>query len=215
MSSSSADTVNRPFFARMWTAIAAHETEQMREFRRENLAGLSGRILEVGAGTGSNFAFYADAVEQVVAIEPERQLVGLAREAATTAPVPVDVTNRTVESFSAEEPFDGVVFSLVLCSVAEPDSVLQQALALLKPCGELRYLEHVASKGVRGGFQQLVDATRLWPRIAGNCHAHRHTEQSIRSAGFEIERTRTEYLFPAWVPVPTSEFVIGRARRPA
>jgi SAM-dependent methyltransferase len=127
----------------------------------------------------------------------------------------VEVAGRTVETFSAESPFDAVVFSLVLCSVAEPDSVLRQVFSLLKPNGELRYLEHVASAGVRGGLQRFVDATRLWPRLAGNCHAHRHTERSIRSAGFQIENTRSEYLFPAWVPVPTSEFVIGRARRPA
>jgi SAM-dependent methyltransferase len=215
MTSSTPTTVHHPFFARIWTTIAAHETEQMRESRRENLAGLSGRILEVGAGTGSNFAFYPDTVEQVIAIEPEQQLVELARGAAVTAPVPVEVTNRTVESFSADTPFDAVVFSLVLCSVTDPDSVLQQALSLLKPGGELRYLEHIASKGVRGRYQRFVDITTLWPRLAGNCHAHRHTEQSIRSAGFEIERSRTEFLFPAWVPLPTTEFVMGRARRPA
>jgi SAM-dependent methyltransferase len=212
---SPADTVHHPFFARIWPVIAAHETEQIRESRRENLAGLSGRVLEVGAGTGTNFAFYPDTVEQVVAIEPEPRLAELARAAATTAAVPVEVTNRTVESFSADAPFDAVVFSLVLCSVAEPVSVLRQALSLLKPGGELRYLEHVASKGVRGGIQRFVDATIVWPRLAGNCHAHRHTEQSIRSAGFEIENTRTDHLYPSWVPVPTSEFVIGRARRPA
>ncbi len=215
MTSPSTDTVHHPFFARIWPAIAAHETEQIRECRRENLAGLSGRVLEVGAGTGTNFAFYPDAVEQVVAIEPERRLVGLAREAAATAPVPVEVTNRTVESFSADEPFDAVVCSLVLCSVGEPDSVLRQVLSLLKPGGELRYMEHMASTGIRGRLQQFVDVTTLWPRLAGNCHAHRHTEQSIRAAGFEIDRTRTEQTLPAWVPLPVAEYVIGRARRPA
>ena len=66
--------------------------------RRENLAGLSGRVLEVGAGTGTNFALYPDTVEQVVAIEPERALLVLAREAAATAPVPVRVTASTIES---------------------------------------------------------------------------------------------------------------------
>jgi SAM-dependent methyltransferase len=215
MMSSTAETVHHPFFARIWPAIAAHETEQMREFRRANLAGLSGRILEVGAGTGTNFAFYPETVERVVAIEPERRLVGLAREAAAAATVPVEITNRTVESFSADEPFDAVVCSLVLCSVAEPDSVLRQVLSLLRPGGELRYLEHMASKGLRGRLQQFVDVTTLWPRLAGNCHAHRHTEQSIRAAGFEIDRTRTEQALPAWVPLPVSEFVLGRARRPA
>jgi SAM-dependent methyltransferase len=215
MTSSTADTVHHPFFARIWPAIATHETQQMRELRRENLAGLSGRVLEVGAGTGTNFELYPDSVAQVVAVEPERRLVGLAREAATTAAVPVEVTNRTVESFSADKPFDAVVCSLVLCSVAEPDSVLQQLFSLLRPSGELRYLEHIATGGLRGRLQRFVDTTTLWPRLAGNCHAHRHTEQAIRNAGFEIDKTRAEVVMPAWVPVPVSEFVLGRARRPA
>lgn len=215
MTSSQPTTVHHPFFARIWPAIAAHETEQMRKSRRANLAELSGRILEVGAGTGTNFAFYPQTVEHVVAIEPEQRLVGLARQAAAAAPVPVEVTNRTVETFAADEPFDAVVCSLVLCSVAEPDSVLQQVFSLLRPGGELRYMEHVASKGFRGRLQQFVDVTTVWPRLAGNCHAHRHTEQSIRAAGFEIDRTRTEQAVPVWVPLPVSEFVLGRARRPA
>ena len=214
MTSSTADTVDHPFFARIWPAIAAHETEQMRELRRENLAGLSGRVLEVGAGTGTNFELYPDSVAQVVAVEPEQRLVGLAREAAAGVTVPIEVSNRTVESFSAEEPFDAVVCSLVLCSVAEPESVLRQLFSLLQPGGELRYLEHVASGGIRGRFQQLVDAT-IWPRLVGNCHTHRDTEQAIRAAGFDVDKTRTEQAFPAWVPLPASEFVLGRARRPA
>ncbi|HEY1839313.1 MAG TPA: class I SAM-dependent methyltransferase [Mycobacterium sp.] len=215
MTSSTADTVSHPFFARIWPTIAAHETEQMRESRRENLAGLSGRVLEVGAGTGTNFAFYPDSVERVVAIEPEQRLVGMARDAAAAAQIPIEVTNRTAESFLAEEQFDAVVCSLVLCSVAEPDLVLRQLLSLLRPGGELRYLEHVASGGIRGRFQHFVDATGIWPRLAGNCHAHRHTESAIRAAGFDVARTRTEHALPAWVPLPVSEFVLGRARRPA
>jgi SAM-dependent methyltransferase len=214
MTSSTADTVNHPFFARIWPAIAAHETEQMRELRRENLAGLSGRVLEVGAGTGTNFELYPDTVAQIVAVEPEPRLVGLAREAATGAAVPIEVTNRTVESFSADEPFDAVVCSLVLCSVTEPDSVLRQLFSLLRTGGELRYLEHVASAGIRGRFQQLADAT-IWPRFAGNCHTHRHTERAIRAAGFDVDKARTERALPAWVPLPVSEFLLGRARRPA
>src|SRR5271167_4703278 len=207
-------TVDNPFFARVWTVMARHEPESLKRLRQENLAGLSGRVLEVGAGTGTNFEFYPDSVAQVVAVEPEPRLVGLAREAAAGAVFPLEVTNRTVESFSADEPFDAVVCSLVLCSVAEPDSVLRQLFSLLRPGGELRYLEHVYGGGIRGRFQQLVDAT-IWPRLAGNCHTHRHTEQAIRAAGFDVEKARTEQAFPAWVPLPASEFVLGRARRPA
>src|SRR6202035_6164473 len=119
MASSTADTVDHPFFARIWPTIAAHETEQMRELRRENLAGLSGRVLEVGAGTGTNFAFYPDSVVQVVAVEPEHRLAVRARAAAAGAHVPVVVSDEAVEDYSATEPFDAVVCSLVLCSVSD------------------------------------------------------------------------------------------------
>ena len=67
-------TVDHPFFARVWSVVAAHEAKAIQALRRENLAGLSGRVLEVGAGVGTNFAFYPQTVERVVAIEPEPRL---------------------------------------------------------------------------------------------------------------------------------------------
>ena len=73
----------------------------IRRLRRENLAGLSGRVLEVGAGTGTNFEFYPDTVTEVVAVEPERRLAELAQQAAAAAPVPVTVSTDTVEQFVA------------------------------------------------------------------------------------------------------------------
>jgi protein-L-isoaspartate O-methyltransferase len=207
-------TVDNPFFARLWTFLSRHETEAIQRLRRENLAGLSGRVLEVGAGTGTNFAFYPSTVSEVVAVEPERRLAALAREAAETAPVRVTVSTDTVQEFTAGEPFDAVVCSLVLCSVEEPDDVLRQLLSLLRPGGELRYLEHVASSGPRARLQKLADAT-VWPRLLGNCHTHRHTEETIVGAGFQVADARREWTFPEWVPLPVAEFAIGRAVRPA
>jgi SAM-dependent methyltransferase len=207
-------TVDNPLFARFWTFMSQHEPESVKRLRRENLAGLSGRVLEVGAGTGTNFELYPDSVTEVVAVEPERRLAVLAQEAAGQASVPVTVSTDTVEQFSDGEPFDAVVCSLVLCSVDDPDHVVRQLHSLLKPGGELRYLEHVASSGARERLQKIADAT-VWPRIAGNCHAHRHTEQTIVGAGFRVSGARREWVVPAWVPVPTSEVAIGRAVKPA
>ncbi|HEX9832039.1 MAG TPA: class I SAM-dependent methyltransferase, partial [Mycobacterium sp.] len=199
-------------FARLWTVMSAHETEAIRRLRRENLAGLSGRVLEVGAGTGTNFEFYPDTVTEVVAVEPERRLAELAQRAAAAAPVPVTVSTDTVEQYMASggEPFDAVVCSLVLCSVDEPDSVLRELHSLLRPGGELRYLEHIASSGARARLQKFADAT-FWPRMLGNCHTHRHTEQSIAGAGFAVSGARREWTMPTWVPLPVAEFAIGRA----
>jgi protein-L-isoaspartate O-methyltransferase len=84
----SSSTVDNPFFARMWTVMARREPESIKRLRRENLAGLSGRVLEVGAGTGTNFELYPDTVTEVVAVEPERRLAVLAQQAAVAAWVP-------------------------------------------------------------------------------------------------------------------------------
>lgn len=207
------DVVDNPFFAKLWTKLSASEPESIRRLRRENLDGLTGRVLEVGAGTGTNFAFYPPTVTEVVAVEPERRLADVAREAAAAAPVTVTVTSDTIEQYAPAERFDAVVCSLVLCSVDDPDSVLRQLFSRLQPAGELRYLEHVAGTGVRAGLQRLADAT-IWPRLLGNCHTHRHTERSIADAGFVINVSRREWVFPSWVPMPAAETAIGRARRP-
>jgi SAM-dependent methyltransferase len=205
--------IDNPFFARIWPVIATHETAAIRDLRRENLADLSGRVLEVGAGIGTNFPHYPGSVDEVIAVEPEPRLAEQARAAAEVVPVRVVVTSETVEAFGGAEPFDAVVCSLVLCSVRDPDGVLQRLYSLLRPGGELRYLEHVASAGARGRFQRFVDAT-LWPRLFGNCHTHRDTERSIVEAGFEVHVSRREWTLPAWAPMPVSELLLGRASRP-
>lgn len=211
-----ADTTDNPFFVRLWKFLSTHETDEIKRLRTENLAGLSGRVLEVGAGTGTNFAYYPATVTEVVAVEPERQLAPLASAAAERAPVPVSVTAGTVEKFltGSVGSFDAVVCSLVLCSIDDPNTVLRQLFSLLVPGGELRYLEHVGSTGFRGRLQTLADAT-IWPRLMGNCHTHRDTEAAIRAAGFVPQGARREPAMPAWFPTPVVEYTIGRAVKPA
>lgn len=207
------DLVDNPFFARLWMTMSGHEPESLRRLRVANLAGLTGRVLEVGAGTGTNFAYYPTGVTEVIALEPERRLAEVARDAAAAAPVPVIVSTAAIEEFGAAESFDAVVCSLVLCSVDDPDRVVRQLYSMLTTGGELRYLEHVAGVGVRATLQKVADAT-VWPRLLGNCHTHRNTEATIAAAGFSVDGSRREQTLPGWLPVPVSEFAIGRAVRP-
>ncbi|MGA7049976.1 MAG: class I SAM-dependent methyltransferase [Mycobacterium sp.] len=212
MTRAAALIIDNPFFALVWPVVATHEAESVGILRRENVAGLSGRVLEVGAGIGTNFAFYPKSVEQVVAIEPEPRLAARARAAAAAAPVAVDLIGETVEGFGGGEQFDAVVLSFVLCSVHDPAGVLQHLHSQLRPGGELRYLEHVASEGGRGRWQGFLDAT-VWPRLFGNCHTHRETERAVLAAGFEVDSSRREWTLPAWSPMPVSELALGRARK--
>jgi SAM-dependent methyltransferase len=112
-------TVRNPLFARYFNRFAARREERgNRELRQELLSGLSGRVIEVGAGNGLNFPHYPQAVREVVAVEPEPYLRVRAAETTPAAPVPVRVTDGTAGDLpAADGEFDAVVVSGLLCSV--------------------------------------------------------------------------------------------------
>ena len=183
--------------------MSAHEPESIRRLRRENLAGLTGRVLEVGAGTGHQLRVLSRRRHRGGRHRARARLAVLARQAAAAAPVPVTVSTDTVEQYVASggEPFDAVVCSLVLCSVDDPDAVLRQLFRCCGPAVSCATSNTSRAPVPRAGLQRLADAT-VWPRLLGNCHTHRHTEQSIADAGFEVAGARHEWVMPAWVPMP-------------
>lgn len=203
------------FFSATWSAIARREPPEIKELRAENLRGLTGRVLEVGAGTGSNFSLYPNTVTSVTALEPESGLRPQAEDAAAAAAIPVTVTAGVFEDLTVtgEDRFDAVVCSLVLCSVGDPDRAAAQAFEVLKPGGEVRFFEHIAHGGALGVAQRVVDAT-FWPRLFGNCHTHRDTLAALQRAGFQIEERRDDWLKIFGIPMPSSSIVIGRAVKP-
>lgn len=204
------------FFSATWSAIARREPQEIKELRAENLRGLTGHVLEVGAGIGSNFLLYPNTVTAVTALEPESRLRPQAEDAAAGAAIPVTVTAGVFEDLAVtgEDRFDAVVCSLVLCSVSDPDRAAAQAFEVLKPGGEVRFFEHVAHDGALGLVQRAVDAT-FWPKLFGNCHTHRDTLAAIERAGFTIEERRDDWLKVMGIPMPSSSIVIGRAVKPA
>jgi ubiquinone/menaquinone biosynthesis C-methylase UbiE len=205
--------VKHPLFARAYARIAAHEDARGGiENRQELLAGLSGRVVEVGAGIGSNFSHYPATVTEVVAVEPEPYLRAKAEEAAATAPVTVRVVDGMADLLPLEdESVDAGVASLVLCSVPDQAAALAEFRRVIKPGGELRFYEHVLSnRASRRSFQRFMDAT-FWPRIAGGCHMTRDTRKAMEQAGFMVQRSRR-------FPFPSGAFgiphILGSARRP-
>ncbi|HZJ29395.1 MAG TPA: class I SAM-dependent methyltransferase, partial [Solirubrobacterales bacterium] len=137
------DEVKHPLFARFYMRIATSAEDR---YRRETLQGLSGQVVEVGAGHGPNFAFYPETVERVLAVEPEPTMRAKAQEAARKAPVPIEVTDGVAARLPVESnAFDAAVACLFLCSVPDQRAALAEFHRVLKPGGELRYYEHVAS----------------------------------------------------------------------
>ena len=130
-----------PRFARLYERISAEsERRGTAEHRDRVLAGLAGSVIEVGAGNGLNFARYPTTVTEVVAVEPEDTLRGLAERAAATAPVPVTVVAGHGDALPVDDAsFDAAVVSLVLCSVPDPPHLLAEVRRVLKPGGELRF----------------------------------------------------------------------------
>lgn len=208
------NTVHHPVFARVYARLSRLMERELAEHRRELLDGLSGEVIEIGAGNGLNFDHYPAEVTRVLAVEPEDHLRDLAVRAAATAPVDVEVVDGVADALpAADSSMDAAVASLVLCSVPDPASALDEVARVLRPGGELRFFEHVAgeSRGLEW-VQRGLDAT-IWPLLGGGCHTSRHTGRSIEQAGFEVTSLRRLKLPDGAVTLPTSPHVLGAAVR--
>jgi SAM-dependent methyltransferase len=204
--------IPRPRFARMYVKAAARADRRGAiEHRRRLLQDLSGRVVEIGAGNGLNFAHYPPAVVEVVAIEPEPTLRAVAQQAA---PVPVTAREGTADALPlADGEMDAAVASLVLCSVPDQARALAELHRVLRPGGELRFYEHVIARcQPTRAILQIADRSGLWPAIAGGCHPARDTGAAIEAAGFTIERCE-RFGFRASAVEPSVPHILGVARR--
>lgn len=212
----SSTDISNPFFVRFYrrnrrSAVKRGENEH----RRRALEGLAGRVLELGAGDGANFAFCPETVSEVVAIEPEPRFREQAQDAARQAPVPVRVLPGTAEALPLEdESVDAVLASLVLCTVPDPERALTEARRVIRPGGELRFYEHVhAERQPLRGMLVVADRSGIWPTIGGGCHPTRDTLKAIETAGFAVERYERFPFSPSPV-IPKIPHILGVARRP-
>jgi SAM-dependent methyltransferase len=200
------------WFARMWPRAAERmDARGAAKHRARLLSGLSGTVVEVGAGSGSNFAHYPPTVTRVLALEPDPDLRALATEAADGR---IDVSEGVAESLPAGDgEADAVVYSLVLCTVPDQAAALAEARRVLRPGGQLRFYEHVIPRrGVGRAAVIAIDRSGLWPAIAGGCHPARDTEAAIRAAGFEISE-RERFGFRGGPLEPPIPFILGVATR--
>jgi ubiquinone/menaquinone biosynthesis C-methylase UbiE len=206
-----------PFFARFYDRLlAGTEDAGLAEMRHALLATASGRVLELGAGTGLNLAHYTDAVTELVMTEPDPHMAVRLRERLAgdgTAAGQPSVIEAPAEDLPFDDgSFDVVVATLVFCTVEDPSRAVEEARRVLVEGGRLLYLEHVRSS--RPGLARWQDwLQRPWGWFAGGCHPNRATGELLAGAGFWIDSIDRDSLPKA--PPIVRPLIRGVARRPS
>ncbi len=208
------EDIRHPIFARLYARISeSAEKRGAADHRARLLSGLSGRVIELGAGNGKNFPHYPSTVTEVIAVEPEPHLRELAQREAARAPVSIRVAVGVADELPAEDAsVDAGIASLVLCSVPDQARALAELHRVIRPGGELRFYEHVVSRHpIEARVQRALDAT-IYPALSGNDHLSRDTRKAIERAGFVIE-TCERFRFSPAALLPPDDHILGTARR--
>ena len=188
--------------------LAMRNAEATR-FRKRLVPGASGVVLEIGVGSGLNLTFYASGVDRVVAIDPSRELLRMARKRLEATHAPIDLVEASAEALPlARASIDTAVMTFTLCSIPDPARALAEIRRVLKPSGELRFAEHGLSPDAAvQRWQHRFNP--MWRRVAGGCNLDRRMDELIRSAGFNLVELHAEY---AKGPRPMAYVYCGRAR---
>ncbi|NGO53403.1 class I SAM-dependent methyltransferase [Allomesorhizobium camelthorni] len=177
-------------------------------YRQRVMSDAEGRVLEIGIGSGLNLPFYPARVSEIIGLDPSVQLAAMARQAAERSSLPVSLVEGSAEAIPLDDAsVDTVVTTWTLCSVPAAGIALQEVRRVLKPGGQLLFVEHGLSPdaGVRGWQNRL---TPIWKRIGGGCHLNRAIRPLIENAGFRLDRIETGY---ARGPRPMAFMYEGRA----
>jgi ubiquinone/menaquinone biosynthesis C-methylase UbiE len=198
----------------MWSKIFAviyepslwlGEVMGMRRRRETLLRGAAGRVVEIGAGTGLNMAHYPDGLTELVLTEPAPAMrARLARRAGGHA----EVVDAPAERLPLPDgSVDTVVATLVLCTVDEPEHALREIKRVLRPGGQLLFIEHVrASSTLVARWQDRL--LEPWRSFAAGCHCNRPTVDLMRTCGFDVTADSV-----AWRGMPPiiRPLMVGRA----
>jgi ubiquinone/menaquinone biosynthesis C-methylase UbiE len=201
----------------MWLRIVAlvydpflwlGERRGMRRRRRALLEDAVGRVVEIGAGTGLNVEHYPDGVADLVLVEPDAAMRRrLAHRVGRRAHVAHIVDAPAERLPLPDASVDRVVSTLVLCTVDDPGLALREIARVLRPDGELLFIEHVraSSRFLAACQDHLFEP---WRRFAGGCRCNRPTVELMRACGFEVKADSVEWR---GMPAIVRPLVVGRA----
>jgi ubiquinone/menaquinone biosynthesis C-methylase UbiE len=185
--------------------LKASEENGLGETRRALLAGARGRVVEIGAGTGVNLDHYGDGIEDLTLVEPDPHMGAKLRErlagtgADGTAP-PARLVAAPAEAIPfADGTFDTAVATLVLCTVPDPVAAIAELARVLKPDGQLLFIEHVRSEDP-GSARWQDRLEKPWRFMADGCYCNRDTEATLSASVFQIESVG-HGVFPNSLPI--------------
>ena len=176
-------------------------------YRERILAMANGRVLEIGIGSGMNLPFYSGRVTEIVGLDPHPKLLSMAAHKISS--VPARILEGSAESIPLEDrSIDSVVTTWTLCSIPDVVAALKEARRVLKPGGQLLFVEHglAPDPGVRQWQRRL---TPRWKRIGGGCHLDRPISQLVTDSRFDITHLETGYMQG---PKPMTFMYEGSAR---
>jgi len=203
--------INDKIFAALYDVVNQSVESKLVEFRKMTAGVASGQVLEIGAGTGANFTFYKPNTKLTV-LENNEFMFPKIFNAATKCGI--DTTLVKGSSFYipfADNSFDSIVTTLVLCMVEDLESTLSEIKRVLKSGGVFYFYEHVkSSEGIRSRFEDYINP--FWKYFTNGCNLNRNLGQSISNCGFEKIYLETHQLsvgLPITIPNIVGHAVVG------
>lgn len=186
-------------------------TRPVMELRASVVAGLSGRVLEIGYGSGLNTTLYPASVERVDAVEPSDLGWDLSARHRTGAAIPIERVGLDGQRLAAADgQYDAVLSTFTLCTIPDVARALAEVRRVLRPGGSLHFLEHGLSPASRvASWQRRLDPVQR--RVAGGCHLSRDVPRLVQDAGFDVGELSSAYLPGPAVNRPWAYVHRGRA----
>ena len=177
-----------------WLINLSMSQRQFVPYRTRVVSGATGRVLEIGIGSGLNLPFYGPSVKQVIGLDPSAKLLEMARAAEAGGAVSLELIEGSAEAIPLENgSVDTVVTTWTMCSIPNVDRALSEARRVLRPGGKLLFVEHGLAPEPRVQWWQ-DHLTPAWARLSGGCHLNRAIADIVRKSGFNLNNLQVGYM---------------------